>query len=93
MYGFSNCSSFGLTKKRSNQPGNHVAKQERGAEHHQRRGDEEADRAQPHIGPRDNRCNSGKANEQPERRQLDMNVGIAGADDNAVVVVEQKISV
>ena len=33
------------------------------------------------------------ADEQPQDRQLDMEVGVAGADHDAVIVVEQQIAV
>ena len=82
-----------LDEEALKQSGDEFSKQERAAEHQERRGDQEADRAQPHIGARDNGRNGGKAYEQPERGQLDMNVSVAGADNNAIVVVQQKITV
>ena len=50
-------------------------------------------RAKPHVGEGANGRNDGKDDEQPERRQLDMNIGVASADDNAVVVVEQEVAI
>ena len=70
-----------------------LGKQKRAAEHQQGRRDDEGDRAQPHVGEGDNGRDDGKDDQQPERRQLDMNIGVAGADDDAVVVVEQEVAV
>ena len=82
-----------LDEEALKQSGDEFSKQERAAEHQEKRGDQEADPAQPHVGPRGNGRKSGKAYEQPERRQLDMNVSVAGANDNAVVVVKQEVAV
>jgi hypothetical protein len=73
--------------------GQQFAEQERTAEDHCRGADEKPICAQPHIGPRDNGGNDGEADQQPEYRQFDMDVGVAGPDHDAVVVVEQQVAV
>ena len=70
-----------------------VAEDEGAAEHHERRREDEWRRAQPHVGERGGGRDEGQRDEQPERRQLDMDVGVAGADHDAVVVIEQEVAV
>ena len=64
--------------------------QERAAEQqrHRRRGDPPA--PPPHIEPRGEGAGGGQADEEPQHRQPDMEVGVAGADHDAVVAVEQQ---
>ena len=47
----------------------------------------------PQIGPRDECRDDRKPDHQPQARQPHMDVGVARADDDAVVAVEQQIAV
>ena len=70
--------------------GEQFAEQERGAEHERGRRDDQPIGAQPHVDECDNGSGGGDADQQPEHRQLDIDIGIAGTDHDAVVVVEQQ---
>ena len=70
-----------------------LAKHKGAAEHQQSRRDDKGRRAHPYVRERDDGRDGGKDNQQRERRQLDMNIGVAGADDDPVIVVEQEVAV
>ena len=70
-----------------------LGEHERAAEDQRRRCDGKPVGAQPHVGPCDDGSGGGKADEQPENRQLDMDIGVACPDHDAVVVVEQEVAV
>ena len=46
-----------------------------------------------HIDPAGDGAGDGQPDEQPQHRQPDMEIGVAGADDDAVVAVEQQVAV
>ena len=93
MYGVSSCSSLGSTKKRSNSAGKQRGENERTAEDQRRRNDGKSVCAQPHVGPRDDGSGRSKTDEQPENWQLNVDIGVACPDHDAVVIVEQQEAV
>jgi hypothetical protein len=93
MYGVSNCSSLGFTKKRWKSAGRNAGENERAAEDHGRRNDGKSGCAQPHVGPRDDGSGGSKTDEQPENWQLNVDIGVACPDHDAIVIVEQQEAV
>ena len=82
-----------LDREALKQCGEDLGENERAAEDQCRRCDGKLVSAPPHVGPCNDGSDGGKADEQPENGQLNMDIGVACPNHDAVVVVEQEVAV